>query len=70
LLLRRAELWLLDEPYASLDDQGREFFDGLLGEVTHAGATVVVSAHDPLRSAAVPVRTINLAGGRVQQDSG
>ena len=39
-------------------------------ELARAGATVVVSAHDPLRSAAVPVRTINLAGGRVQQDSG
>jgi heme exporter protein A len=68
LLLRRAELWLLDEPYASLDDQGREFFDDLLAEVTGAGATVVVSAHDPLRSARLRPRAIHLAGGRVQGD--
>jgi heme ABC exporter ATP-binding subunit CcmA len=69
LLLRRAELWLLDEPYASLDDQGREFFDRLLAEVTAAGATVVVSAHDPLRSGALRPRTVHLAGGRVQGES-
>ncbi len=69
LLLRRPELWLLDEPYASLDDDGRTFFDGLLGDVVAGGATVVVSAHDPLRSAALSPRTILLAGGRVVNDS-
>jgi len=67
LLLRRAELWLLDEPYASLDDQGRTFFDALLSEVIAAGATVVVSAHDPLRATTLRPRTITLAGGRVRE---
>jgi heme ABC exporter ATP-binding subunit CcmA len=65
LLLRRPELWLLDEPYASLDDAGRTFFDGLLGDVVAGGATVVVSAHDPLRSSALHPRTFTLAGGRI-----
>lgn len=65
LLLRRPELWLLDEPYASLDDSGRAFFDALLADVTTSGATVVVSAHDPLRSASLAPRTILMAGGRV-----
>ena len=68
LLLRRAELWLLDEPYASLDDEGRTFFDALLGDVVAGGATVVVSAHDPLRSAALAPRTLTLAGGRIVGD--
>ncbi len=65
LLVRRAELWLLDEPYASLDDEGRAFFDVLLGEVCAGGASVVVSAHDPLRSPALAPRTLTIAGGRV-----
>ncbi|HEV2427119.1 MAG TPA: heme ABC exporter ATP-binding protein CcmA [Acidimicrobiales bacterium] len=65
LLVRRPELWLLDEPYASLDDEGRGFFDHLVGDVVAAGATVVVSAHDPLRSAHLAPRTVALAGGRV-----
>ncbi|MDH2904668.1 MAG: heme ABC exporter ATP-binding protein CcmA [Actinomycetota bacterium] len=65
LLVRRPELWLLDEPYASLDDAGREFFDHLLGDVVRAGATVVVSAHDPLRSREVVARTLRMSGGRI-----
>jgi heme exporter protein A len=65
LLLRRPQLWLLDEPYASLDDAGRTFFDALLGEVVERGATVVVSAHDPLRSAQLTPTTLTMVGGRV-----
>jgi heme ABC exporter ATP-binding subunit CcmA len=69
LLLRRPELWLLDEPYASLDDDGRTFFDALLGEVVEHGATVVVSAHDPLRSAQLRPRTLLMSGGRIVGES-
>jgi heme ABC exporter ATP-binding subunit CcmA len=69
LLLRRPELWLLDEPYASLDDDGRTFFDALLGEVIERGATVVVSAHDPLRSTQLRPRTLTMAGGRIVGES-
>jgi heme ABC exporter ATP-binding subunit CcmA len=65
LLLRRPELWLLDEPYASLDDEGRDFFDALLADVVARGATVVVSAHDPLRSALLGPTTLTMAGGRI-----
>jgi heme ABC exporter ATP-binding subunit CcmA len=68
LLLRRPETWLLDEPYASLDDEGRTFFDQLIGDVVAAGATVVVSAHDPLRSSSLKPRTLILAGGLVVND--
>ena len=68
LLVRRAELWLLDEPYASLDDEGRDFLDALLADVVAAGATVLLSAHDPLRSATLAPRTLRLAGGRVVGD--
>jgi heme ABC exporter ATP-binding subunit CcmA len=69
LLLRRPELWLLDEPYASLDDDGRTFFDALLGDVVARGATVVVSAHDPLRSSQLCPRTLVMAGGRIVSES-
>jgi heme ABC exporter ATP-binding subunit CcmA len=65
LLIRRPQLWLLDEPYASLDDQGRTFFDALLAEVIEQGATVVVSAHDPLRSARLEPSTLTMVGGRI-----
>ncbi|MFI5035989.1 MAG: heme ABC exporter ATP-binding protein CcmA [Acidimicrobiales bacterium] len=67
LLVRRPVLWLLDEPYASLDDEGRDFFDALIGDVVDAGATVVVSAHVPLRGAHLRPRVVALAGGRVAE---
>lgn len=67
LLVRRPALWLLDEPYAWLDDEGRGFFDALIGDVVAAGATVIVSAHDPLRAASLTPRTVVLAGGRVAE---
>jgi heme ABC exporter ATP-binding subunit CcmA len=68
LLLRRPETWLLDEPYATLDDEGRTLFDELIGDVIKSGASVIVSAHDPLRSQALSPRTITLAGGLVVSD--
>ena len=68
LLVRRPELWLLDEPYASLDDAGRALLDELLVDVVAAGATVVASAHDPLRSTQSR-RTLTLAGGRVVNET-
>jgi heme ABC exporter ATP-binding subunit CcmA len=68
ILLRRPQLWLLDEPYASLDDEGRTFFDQLIGDVVKSGATVIVSAHDPLRSSSLHPRTLTMAGGLVVGD--
>ncbi len=68
LLVRRPEIWLLDEPYASLDSDGRELLDGLFVDVVAAGATVVASAHDPLRTTQAR-RTLTLAGGRVVASS-
>ena len=68
LLLRRPELWLLDEPYASLDDEGRNFLDELIGEVVASGATVVLSAHDALRSEMLTPRTLELRGGVIVEE--
>ena len=65
LLLRRPETWLLDEPYATLDLDGRAFFDHLIGDVVESGATVVVSAHDALRTERLNARTLTMAGGLV-----
>lgn len=62
LLIRRAELWLLDEPYASLDDDGRATFDEVLSAATSAGSTVVLTSHDPI-TASVPLSFLSLRGG-------
>ncbi len=64
LLVRRAPLWLLDEPYASLDDEARELFDDVIGVALDAGTTVIVSAHQSL-GVSRESRHVRLAGGRI-----
>lgn len=65
LIVRRPEIWLLDEPYAALDASGKTFFDGLIEGALAGGATVIVSAHDPLTRGATTPLEVSLAGGRV-----
>jgi heme exporter protein A len=45
LLVAPAAIWLLDEPYASLDDGGCELVDRLLAEHLARGGSVVMSTH-------------------------
>lgn len=68
LVVRRATVWLLDEPHAGLDAAARDELDAVLRDATTAGATVIYTTHeaDPV-SRAVP-RTVTLAGGMVQSD--
>ncbi len=64
LAARRPELWLLDEPHAGLDADGRDLLDGLLRAASAAGATVVVASHELARAAPLARRVVRLAGGR------
>ena len=36
VVARRAQLWLLDEPHAGLDQDGRDIVDQLVRDATHA----------------------------------
>lgn len=63
LLARRPELWLLDEPHAGLDHDGRELLDDLVQRAVDAGATVLLASHDLERAEALAHRVVTLAGG-------
>ena len=63
LIVRRAEVWLLDEPHAGLDAAGRDELDALLREAVAAGATVVLSSHESERAAALATRSVLIDGG-------
>lgn len=63
LVARRPELWLLDEPHAGLDQDGRDLLDGLIGEATRAGATVLMASHELDRVAGLDPRIVHIAGG-------
>lgn len=69
LLVRRPELWLLDEPHAALDQEGRDSVDGLINSAADAGATVLFASHELERVAAITRRVVTVAGGVIVGDS-
>lgn len=69
LLVRRPELWLLDEPHAALDQQGRDVVDHLIAGAAAAGATVLLASHELERVAGISRRVVTIAGGVVVGDT-
>jgi heme ABC exporter ATP-binding subunit CcmA len=63
LIVRRAEIWLLDEPHAGLDAAGRDELDGLLRDAVAAGATVVLASHESERASGLATRIVIVDGG-------
>ncbi len=51
---------MLDEPYASLDEQGGALLDRELEELS-GSRTLVVSTHDPARVERLATQTLTLA---------
>lgn len=58
---------LVDEPFANLDDAGRDLVLDLLGELRERGVTLVVAAHEPELAARVAPRTLRLAAGKLEE---
>ena len=65
LIVRRAELWLLDEPHAGLDTAGRDEIDSVLRDAVASGATVIVSSHEHERARSLATRIVTVDGGSV-----
>ena len=64
-IVRRPDLWLMDEPHAGLDQEGRQAVDNLIEESVRAGATVIVASHDLERVLNLATRVVTLSGGAV-----
>ena len=64
-IVRRPDLWLMDEPHAGLDQEGRQIVDDLIEESVGAGATVIVASHDLERVLKLSTRVVTLSGGAV-----
>jgi heme ABC exporter ATP-binding subunit CcmA len=62
-LARRAQLLLLDEPHAGLDEQGRAVLDAVLTDRSQ-GVTVVLSSHELERARPLAAREVVLTNGR------
>ena len=63
LIVRRAVIWLLDEPHAGLDAAGRDELDALLRSAVASGATVVLASHERDRALGLATRTVTIDGG-------
>jgi heme ABC exporter ATP-binding subunit CcmA len=70
LVARRAELWLLDEPHAGLDAEGRDELDATLRRAAASGATVIVASHELDRAGALATRVVVVDRGIVTDDGG
>lgn len=68
MIVRRPRLWLLDEPHAGLDPEGRDLIDELMVAASAAGATVLFASHDLDRAATVATRVVTVAGGALAGD--
>jgi len=68
LVVRRPELWLLDEPHAGLDQQSRDTVDTLVRGAATAGATVVLATHELERIAVLGPRVVSVVGGVVRTE--
>ena len=68
IVVRRPELWLLDEPHAGLDPEGREIVDSIVTAAAAAGAVVMLASHEPGPADDLATRTVTMAGGTVGAD--
>ena len=67
LLLSDADLWLLDEPYAALDEEGKHLVDDLLVSARLQGRTVVVASHEVEHAAQFADSVVQLENGRLKR---
>jgi heme ABC exporter ATP-binding subunit CcmA len=68
LAIRRARLWLLDEPHAALDADSRQQLERVFRDATASGVTVVYTTHERYADSQPLPRTITLDAGRVVHD--
>lgn len=61
LLLSKARLWVLDEPYVALDYKGIAWLDALLASHLTAGGMLVLTSHQDLSTNAA-IRQFKLGG--------
>ena len=69
LLIKRPSIWLLDEPYAGLDSNGRELVNSSIRQASELGTTVLIASHEIDKIGSNRERTLLVKGGRIVNDS-
>ena len=60
LLLSRARLWVLDEPFTSLDRDTRKLVNHMIEAHSSEGGMVILTSHEPLEIKTSKLIRINL----------
>lgn len=68
VLMKQADLIILDEPFTALDRQGRAQLAELLRAEKQRGASILFSSHDLDAVAGVAERTVILEAGRISEE--
>lgn len=66
LLFCDEQLWLLDEPYSNLDQDGAELLNKILQAHLRSGGACVMTTHGSLRPQGIDFKTIELQSARNQ----
>jgi heme exporter protein A len=61
LLATDARLWILDEPFTSLDREGIALVENLMDEHVGAGGAMIMTSHHEVRLSTPVVRVLNLS---------
>jgi ABC-type multidrug transport system ATPase subunit len=68
IILSRARLLFLDEPFTGLDQQGRKWLNEFVLDFKAAGGAVVIATHSFATGLVAADRVAILAGGRILAD--
>ncbi len=60
-----SEIFLMDEPYPTLDEEGKKVLDGLLREWREKGKTLLIASHERERTLPHVDRVLSIEGGRI-----
>ena len=69
LIAQRAELWLLDEPHASLDAQTHDLLDTVFQNARNDGVTIIFASHELERATRLATRIVDLDNGIVRNSA-
>ncbi len=61
LLITKNKLWILDEPFTSLDKQGIKLIESIMLEHVQAGGMIVMTSHHDLAMPSADIQRINLS---------
>jgi heme exporter protein A len=67
LMLRPPRLLLLDEPYASFDQDGIDVVNAFAAQVAQRGGVVLLTTHDMARAVEIMTRRVHIAEGRMTE---